>query len=471
MLNQLNEARRLDILRRYGILDTPPEEAFNLIARLAARCLRTPIAAIGFVDEARQWFKAAYGLDAREMRRDTAFCNWAIEQDDVFVVLDAATDSRFHDNPLVTGPPHLRFYAGAPMITAEGWRLGTVAVLDYVPRESLDGADCQTLADLAAQAVHELEMRLASSDVRKEIAERQRIEYELEQSNRRFQTVLANSPVILCSEDRYLRYTWVANLPPPLTPEDFLGKRDEEVWPLATAREIVALKTRVLAEGQTVQGSIRIPVGGQERRFDVVYEPVREGARITGLTGVAVDVTARYEVQQALNRALAKLREADAAKARFLAAASHDLRQPVQSLFLLLAVLNQRLEGHPAGPVAVAAREALDALRGLLDSLLDISKLEAGVVSPQIVPVPLAALMARLARDYRSQAVEKDLALRVRCPDIAVLSDPVLLERILRNLTENAVLPDWIGPEITSDRRYGNSRLSCGSLAELVLAA
>ena len=154
----LNEAQRLAALRRYEILDTPPEPAFDRIARLASYILGAPISLVSLIDETRQWFKAHQGLETTQTPRSMAFCAHAILSDDVLVVPDARADRRFADNPLVTGEPNIRFYAGAPLRTPEGHRLGTLCVIDRRPR-TLDDEKRGLLADLSALVVDELELR------------------------------------------------------------------------------------------------------------------------------------------------------------------------------------------------------------------------------------------------------------------------------------------------------------------------
>ncbi|VVD91908.1 putative GAF sensor diguanylate cyclase [Pandoraea communis] len=154
----LDEAERLAALRRYEILDTPPEPAFDRIVRLASHLLGTPIALISLIDETRQWFKARQGIDAAQTPRSMAFSAHAILDDDVLVVPDARADRRFADHPLVTGEPNIRFYAGAPLRTPEGHRLGTLCVIDRRPR-TLDDEKRALLADLSALVVDELELR------------------------------------------------------------------------------------------------------------------------------------------------------------------------------------------------------------------------------------------------------------------------------------------------------------------------
>jgi GAF domain-containing protein len=153
-----NEEARLAALQRYEILDTDPEQALDEIVQLAATICGTPIALISLVDSSRQWFKARVGLTVMETPRDFSFCAYAIQSDDLFVISDALLDPRFARNPLVLGDPHIRFYAGAPLTTPEGLKLGTLCVIDSRPRE-LDRIQRDALRALARQAMVQLELR------------------------------------------------------------------------------------------------------------------------------------------------------------------------------------------------------------------------------------------------------------------------------------------------------------------------
>ncbi len=153
-----DEQGRLSALRRYAILDTAAEAAYDDVTHLAAHLCATPMALVSLVDESRQWFKSKLGLDVAETPRDIAFCSWAIQGDDLFEVADAVHDARFRDNPLVTGDPNIRFYAGAPLRTHDGFRLGTLCVLDRVPRV-LEQEQRSALRVLARQVMLQFEMR------------------------------------------------------------------------------------------------------------------------------------------------------------------------------------------------------------------------------------------------------------------------------------------------------------------------
>ena len=155
---QNGEAERLEALRKYEILDTDPEVGFDDLALLASHICATPMAAITLVDRDRQWFKARVGVAVRETPRSISFCTHAIKQRGIFVVTDASKDERLRDNPQVTGDLHIRFYAGAPLITRDGYALGTLCVVDRHPR-TLTSAQAEALAALRRQVEAQLELR------------------------------------------------------------------------------------------------------------------------------------------------------------------------------------------------------------------------------------------------------------------------------------------------------------------------
>ncbi len=159
-----DERTRLETLRSLNLLDTAPEERFDRLTRLAKRMFGVPISLVSIVDADRQWFKSKQGLDADETPREISFCGHAILGDEVFIIPNALKDDRFADNPLVTGEPNIRFYAGCPLKVHNGSKLGTLCLIDRAPR-NFDEEDLALLRDLAAMAEQEIAaVQLATLD-------------------------------------------------------------------------------------------------------------------------------------------------------------------------------------------------------------------------------------------------------------------------------------------------------------------
>ncbi|MDR4467312.1 MAG: PAS domain S-box protein [Nitrospira sp.] len=174
-----DEIGRLTELQDYEILDTPPEESFDNLTRLASQICGTPIALVSLVDSHRQWFKAKVGIDAPETPREIAFCAHAILGHEPLIIPDTAQDKRFADNPLVTADPHIRFYAGMPLITPTGHAMGTLCVIDRVPRQ-LTTEQTETLRMLGRQVVQLLELKRRQKELEQALVKQK----ENEQANR-----------------------------------------------------------------------------------------------------------------------------------------------------------------------------------------------------------------------------------------------------------------------------------------------
>jgi GAF domain-containing protein len=189
VIKPANESGRLAALEKYAILDTDPEQAFDDLTLLASFVCNTPIANISLIDEDRQWFKARVGITAKETSRDIAFCSTAILQSDIFVVPDALEDERFRENPLVVSEPHIRFYAGAPLINGDGYALGTLCVVDTTPRQ-LAPEQREALLALSRLVLGQLEFRRNLLLLKEALNDRTKEEHERQRELARVQETL-----------------------------------------------------------------------------------------------------------------------------------------------------------------------------------------------------------------------------------------------------------------------------------------
>ena len=228
-----NEAARLKALHEYQILDTLPQQAYDDISYLAAQICETPIALVSLVDADRQWFKAKVGIEAEELPRDIAFCAHTIlEPEQLFIVSDAHHDKRFDANPLVTGEPHIRFYAGAPLIAPDGEALGTLCVIDRKPRQ-LSQEQKEALRALARQVMAQIQLQKFFAEMSETMHERRKIEKALRESEQRFQAFMDNSPAVAFVKNAAGCYEYV-NQPFlrrfQLQESEVLGKNDRDLW-------------------------------------------------------------------------------------------------------------------------------------------------------------------------------------------------------------------------------------------------
>jgi diguanylate cyclase (GGDEF)-like protein/PAS domain S-box-containing protein len=300
-----NEAARLQALRETGLLDTLPEEEYESLVRLASVICETPIALVTLVDTDRQWFKAGVGLDASETSRDAAFCAHTILQSETFIVPDTFEDPRFAANPLVTGDPLIRFYAGVPLATVGGLRLGSLCVIDRVPRV-LSSAQLEALELLGKEVNKLLDARRERNAARLVLPLDGAVEEQAEAGHGLFHAFMDNSPLAGYLKDDegkivYYNQRWADSY--SISRHDWLGKTEAELWPEEAAAERRERDLAVLREWKTMvreeeaEGS-----EGVAAQFKSYSFPLRDSLGRQYVAGFAVDITEDREAQKEIRR-------------------------------------------------------------------------------------------------------------------------------------------------------------------------
>jgi PAS domain S-box-containing protein len=456
-----NEAERLAELRGLGILDTPPELAYDELSALAAYICQTPVALISLVDEDRQWFKSRVGWTTGETPREWAFCAHAILEPDLLVVPDASADERFATSPLVTSSPGIRFYAGAPLVTADGHALGTLCVIDHKPRQ-LSAEQARALRALSHQVVAQLrlhkqlleqnrinaELARANETLRVVVAHRQRTEQALRESEQRLDLAMRVSRQGPWEADLVTKQITPSNqvlgLPggsAPVSMKEFAAL----IHPEDAAYRAAAWDD--VASGRTSQYKAEFRMRDGKGQWAWVYscgEVVEHDAsgRPARMIGMALDVTERKRAEEELRSAKEAAEAGSRAKSEFLAHVSHEVRTPLNAILGMNELaLDTPLTEQQRKYLSVVQSSA-EALLEVINDLLDFSKIEAGKLELDRATFSLRAALHDTLRSLALRAHRKGLELvgRIR-PDVpdALVGDAGRLRQVLTNLVGNAI--------------------------------
>jgi len=417
-----NEAERLRALESYRVMDTPPESSFDDLTTLVARILDVPIALVSLVDADRQWFKSRYGLDAPETPRDISFCGHVVAEQELLVVPDAFADSRFHDNPLVTGDPRVRFYAGVPLTTPEGHILGTLCAIDHEARQ-VSANQLDTLSILGRQVADQLELRrqlLLTKDYEQQL----RTLFEtavdtivtideaglIEGVNAVVQRTLGYEPSELVGQH-------VGVLMPPR----HRGRLEQYLqhYPDDPGAKLIA----------ATQEAVAVRKDETEFPVEMSVSEMRLGGRRM-FTGIIRDITERKRVEQL--------------KSEFVSTVSHELRTPLTSIRGALGLV----AGGRVGEISSEAKEMITIalnnsgrLVRLINDILDVEKIQSGKLDFEIQRLDLSRVIKDAKASNDGFALEHDsrIVLAGEPETVLVYADSDRLAQVFANLISNAV--------------------------------
>lgn len=420
-----SEVRRLRALRDLEILDTPPEERFDRLTRIAQQVFEVPIALVSLVDTNRQWFKSCQGLDASETPRNISFCGHAILQAGIFHIPDASADERFRDNPLVAGAPFIRFYAGAPLTMSNGERAGTLCIIDTRPRE-LDARQLQLLRELADCVQEEfklLRFRESSNLIREQ---EQRLRALIDHMLDGVVTIdeagyVENFNPAAEAIFGYAAREVVGHNVSMLMPEPYRSAHDVYLQHYRDSGVGRIIGTVREVQGQRKDGSV-FPMELAVSRMDAPGSP-----RFLGVV-----------------RDISRLKEVERMKDEFVSSVSHELRTPVTSIRGALGLI----AGGQAGEIPEQARSLVaiahdnsERLVRLVNDILDMQKMDLGRITMEIARQEVLPVLEEAVGSMQGYASEfgVDVALVRTVPGVRARVDAGRLQQVMSNLLSNAV--------------------------------
>jgi len=417
-----NEPKRLAALRRYGILDTLPEQDYDEFVKLAAAICDTPIALISLVDQDRQWFKSRVGLDATETPRNISFCGHVVAESSTLMVPDATADDRFADNPLVLSDPKIRFYGGVPLMTHDHYVLGTLCVIDRQPKR-LSAQQLQQLESLSRLIMSQLELRRSS----------QYAQFLADVVNFTDDAVITNTVEGIIT-------SWnpaAANL---------LGYREAEAvgqsMSMLFPAEDLGQAGEQLRQGTAVNNFETVCVCRDGRLLDVsaTLSLLRDEAGIvTGAAIILRDITEYKRVLQKLQGLTQQLQESNQELEQYAYVCSHDLQEPLRKI----TAFGDRLKASCQDGLDEKSQDYLERMLSaanraqvLINDLLAFSRVTTKVQSFE--PVDLSEILEGVLSDLEIRIEQTGATVEVD-PLPIVMADSLQMRQLLQNLVGNAL--------------------------------
>ncbi len=444
-----NETHRLAALCALNVLDTPPEPRFDRLTGIASTLFEVPIALVSLVDADRQWFKSRHGLAAEQTPRDVSFCGHAILQHDLFIVPDARADPRFADNPLVTGPPHVVFYAGAPLSAVDGSLVGTLCLIDHTPRE-LSLAQQATLRSLAEITQEELSFKQMEDNGWLYRAEQQRLQTVLDTVIDGIICIDERGTILLANPaaERLFGHSMAAMLGhnvKMLMPPVFEREHDQYLANYQATRV-----PKIIGVGREVQGQRK---DGTVFPMELAVSEMFFNGR-SQFVGVVRDISERKRMERV--------------KQEFIATVSHELRTPLTSIRGALALVMKKsgdlLPEKSRQMLETAVRNS-ERLTALVNDILDLEKIEGGQLQFEFRLLDLCAAVQQAAVANEAYAERHGVCIDCTVPPVPLLvrADEQRLFQVLANLISNAAKFSPQGARVAVtvvDRGDGSARIS-----------
>ena len=429
-----NERQRLEVLERYAILDTLPEQQFDDLTFLASQICGTPISLISLLDDKRQWFKARVGFEPSETPRAVSFCAHTILDDSLMEVPDATVDARFADNDLVTGETGIRYYAGVPLVTPEGFRMGTLCVLGKEPRH-LSDYQLKALEVLARQVMAQLDLMLTVRRLQATDAARTQALSHLAANAALLRQFVEHAPAAIAMLDRELRYIAVSNRLLSdfgLGGQNIVGMHHAEVFPNTPAHWKASYDRALCGAIESSKAEEFTQSDGSVGFIQWDVRPWRDArGQIAGVIMLTELISERVRAQRIKNE--------------FVSVVSHELRTPLTSIRGALGLL----AGGVAGELPSGARQMIeiaqknsDRLVLLINDILDIEKIESGKMRFDVRPIGLRECLESAIEQNHSYAQSLGVTLEIEgvaeMGQAQVLGDEGRLQQVLSNLVSNA---------------------------------
>lgn len=420
-----DESERLGALRALRVLDTPAEERFDRITRVAARAFGVPIVLVSLVDSNRQWFKACIGIDDSELPREYSFCGHAILEDDMLVIPDALADVRFAANPLVTGPPKIRFYAGQPLRAPSNHKIGTLCVIDCEPR-GFDERDRTLLRDLARM----VEVELANVELANAVSARR----EGEDLIRAILLAVDEGVVGMDLDGGVVFANPAAERMLGWREEEMIGRRGHEVYHHSHPdgspypwQQCPSL--RAISHAEVVRlDDTYWRRDGSSFPCEAVTAPLRRNGEVIGAVSSFIDRSEREAV--------------DRLKNEFASVVGHELRTPLTSIRASLGLLGGGVFGalgDEAGKMVETAIANTDRLDRLINDILDLERLEAGASPLEAGVHACEDLIGEATAVVGSLAADAGVELVAGSGSAKVRADGDRVVQTLVNLVGNAI--------------------------------